>query len=386
GLLGNDLLEFPAQPHFVWNRMSLPAPASWKQWSSTLSSQEKSRLWNGILRSNFRKNSEAENAEEALLSSFGKAIFQEVSAPFHTQFWGMPLEKLTPDAVTSEADLLDFSEARQNMGRFGLGTSPESSLPPPQVSGLWAKEGLGQIATSLANAFQTAGGRLVYGAQVSQILVESKRVTGVLVQDSLAPEGDEPTTHEIPCTRLLSTVPLRGLVKLIHTGAPAQIHASSLYLAHRQLDVFACRLKRERSLSSFQAHYRQRSFHRVTEPKWSGQSLEEGKTLLIVEPIEAIPEQQPDALWDRLLQDLATENLASPDSLIDWTFASSPHGLPIYRGEYPEHLERVQNLLKTIPNLFCAEAPLRFQRPGPTQAIAHGKELGRRAGEDPDQE
>jgi len=376
-LLGEQLVEFEPRPVLHWNGRWLPIPVPFASLARALPLGERMRAWNGVFRSQFARRT-SRNAIELLRKRYGKPVSTRMLEPFLTRYWGGELDSFHPDLVRSEPDLLDFTSLRTALARVGFGIGrPDGEPAPPPTTALASREGAGAIPRLLEEAFKSAGGRIIYGAEVTEIALRGKRVDGVFVRDRMATE--DAMVHRLPCEFLLSTIPMRSLVKAIHKGAPAQIHASSLYLDHRPVSAFVCRIDREWCLETAVAHFRDRSFHRVTEPKHGQHRVEpSSETLLLLETVDRVTRDSEEAAWEQVVADLEATGIARADEIRERFLLQSPSGPPIHRLEYPEHHRRVLDFLRGLENLHCAGGTGTFRRLTPGQALAEGRAAAER--------
>ena len=303
------------------------------------------------------------NAEQALKQIYGTPLYNAYFKEFAERYWDMEMKEFSPELVASKIPPLHALDGlRRFLGKVGI-SEPEPyrpSEPSSQSSKKchYSKSGTSALIGGLLKELEQLGGSLICKADVIDLNVENNQIQSLTWRE-VGSDPEEPVFSSIPCRSVISTIPARALVKAFGTQAPAQIHASSLHLQYRPLVVFACLVRKEKCLEILSAKFRNRVFHRVSEPKHAGMQVTSGHTILVIETTAKVgtPTWHGDEeIWTAIMLDLKAEGICTRDDVVQRHVLRSEHALPIYRKEFEEHRQRLYDYVRRIENLECAGA------------------------------
>ena len=166
----------------------------------------------------------------------------------------------------------------------------------------------------------------------------------------------------LPSTRVLSTIPLPTLVRLVQPAAPTDVLDATQRLTYRSMLLIYLTLETDQ-FTEFDAHYfpeRQIAITRVSEPKNYGLAKRPGLTVLCAE----LPCAQSDAVWSMNSEELGQLTLRALEMaglpvaapLKATHVQRLPHAYPIYTPDYRPNLERLSKWVGTIKRLVTLAA------------------------------
>ena len=348
----------PPVPHLRCQGVDVPLPCRLKDVLPSLPPAVRgnvllSQLGAGI---RGRSNPRAADAEEALRRRFGAPLCQLVLQPDLEQYWGIPLKDLAPEAASLPMRAIFGNEAIQKKEAPRL-----TVLGGPEV-----------VASQLAQTIQASGGRLFYGAEVVEVSPpDDSKPSRVVIRDVLTPAGEPPSQIALEARGVLSTIPVRALVRTLGSSVPAQIHASSYYLNHLPVQWYACLIDKDQCLQHPTVHFRQRPFLRITEPRqfaaMPDRDLRRSTCLLIVEVLGRT--QHSAETWQSILAVLESENICGPAEVLDTQWHHAQSGHPLLRRDSQPHLRKILHCVEQLPHFALAGACGRFVCVSPAEAM-----------------
>lgn len=354
----------PPVPYLRWNGNDLPLPLRLRDLLGGLPPALRSNLVLSQLVSRFRPGRTSShspaNAAEVLRQRYGEPLCEFIIAPELQAYWGVPLTELAPAAADFPVRSL-FSERSDRAAEpcpWTIHTTP------------------GCVADRLARAIQSLGGRLFYGAEVEQVGIEPRTGCQIVIRDRLDRRGEPPSRIRLTARRVLSTIPLRALVRALGSHVPAQVHAASYQLDHLPVQAHICLVQRSSCLNHPTVHFRQRPFLRLTEPERlrseTPGTVAPSQTLLLIELAGRATQNSREA-WQSILGGLEEEEICSPDEILDAQFLHWPSGVPILRRETVPALQRILTCLERFPALQTAGGSGRFTWMTPSESMASGR-------------
>ncbi len=361
-LLPPDLVstEPPPPPSMIrWNGTDQSLPLRLRDLLPGLPPALRSNLILSQLGASFRPGRQLSpspgDAAEVLRQRYGAPLFQMVIQPDLEHYWSMPLKELAPAAA--------------GFPMREIFSSPAAKDDPPPWSIRCAPH---VVAARLAEAICGAGGRIFFGAEVEEVSLGSAFTSHVVIRDRLTPADEPPTRLRISAQGVLSTVPLRSLVRSLGNCVPAQVHASSYYLSYLPVQTHACLVHPERCLDHLTLHFRDRPFLRITEPRHFSLEPQDApkpsSNLILIEVPGRTPQHSTD-VWQSVLEALESEKICERSDIIETQSLLSSGGHPILRRDGASPLERIHECLNRFPALRIAGACGRFACASPVEAM-----------------
>jgi protoporphyrinogen oxidase len=212
--------------------------------------------------------------------------------------------------------------------------------------------GPGQMWETATEKIRALGGRVLMRHEVSGIEVRNGAVTAVL---ATTPNGEE----RFPAQHVISTMPIRHLVRALEPAPPAPVLHAGEGLNYRDFLTVALILDQEDLFPDnwIYIHTPGVQVGRIQNfNNWSRAMVpERGRTCLGLEyfcfegdGMWTMPDADLIALATRELGELG---LADPRRVVDGTVVRMPKAYPVYDAAYREHLDVVRAYIDAIPNL-----------------------------------
>jgi protoporphyrinogen oxidase len=166
------------------------------------------------------------SAEDLLRNLRGDAIYRDFYRPREEKFWGDSLTRIDPSFYATQAVDPRVVIAR----RLGLGggAAPRAE---PEVPARYPKSGAGRLYGRLAEALTASGfARICLDAEVVRLVHAGGRVRAVISRDTRT--GEE---HEHAVDDVISTIPLKALVRSLQPGLSGPVLDAAARLRHRDL-------------------------------------------------------------------------------------------------------------------------------------------------------
>lgn len=308
--------------------------------------------------------------EDFLVNRFGRQLYLTFFKDYTEKVWGVPCQEISAEWGAQRIKGLSISKAVMHAlgklfrGKGDVGQKHTNTSLIEQF--LYPKFGPGQMWEAVAEQVQAKGGELHYRRQVRGLNLANGEIRSVRAHD-LATGWD----IDIACDYVISTMPVRDLVRGLGDAAPAGVRDVALKLPYRDFITVGLLVDSMRpnpqSRSTQPNHmppdnwiYIQESDVKVGRLQifnnWSpGMVADAGQIWMGLEYFC----NEGDALWemrDEDLQQLAREemarmNLIDPASVIDSIVIRMPKAYPAYFGAYAR-FDVVREFLDGIANLF----------------------------------
>jgi protoporphyrinogen oxidase len=308
--------------------------------------------------------------EDFLINRFGRQLYLTFFKDYTEKVWGVPCQEISAEWGAQRIKGLSISKAVLHaLGKLfkrGGDVSQKNTNTSLIEQFLYPKFGPGQMWEAVAEQVQARGGELRYRHQVRGLNLENGEIRSVRAHD-LATGQD----IEVPCDYVISTMPVRDLVRGMQDKVPADIRDIALNLPYRDFITVGLLVRKMRpnpqSRSTQDNHmppdnwiYIQESDVKVGRLQifnnWSPGMVSHPDDIWM--GLEYFC-NEGDALWqmtDEALQNLAREemarmNLIDPADVKDSVVIRMPKAYPAYFGAYAK-FDMVRKFLDGIANLF----------------------------------
>ena len=295
--------------------------------------------------------------EDFLVNRFGQKLYRQFFKEYTEKVWGVPCNEISAAWGAQRIKSLSITKAVLHALKQVLGLGGKAEQTSLIESFLYPKYGPGQM-------WETAAGRFV--KQGGTLLMRS-RVTGIEIRDgevrSVAYLGADGETQALPCTHLLSTMPIKDLVQASASAWPQHVREIASNLSYR--DFITVGLLYPRSAIPRQLDD---NWIYIQEPgvnvgrvqvfnNWSPYLVANASTLWL--GLEFFC-KEGDPLWtmdDEALKALAHREmvqigLVQADAPRDAVVLRVPKAYPGYFGDAYARFDELQTALDAIPNLF----------------------------------
>ena len=295
--------------------------------------------------------------EDFLVNRFGNKLFRQFFKEYTEKVWGVPCNEISAAWGAQRIKSLSITKAVLHAAKQVLGIGAKVEQTSLIESFLYPKYGPGQMWETASDRFVAQGGTLLMRSRVERIDIRDGRVHGVTYRDA---SGNE---HELPCTHLLSTMPIKDLVQASTAAWPDDVRKIAGALSYR--DFITVGLLYPRSAIPRQLDD---NWIYIQEPgvnvgrvqvfnNWSPYMVADPDTLWL--GLEFFC-KEGDPLWtmdDEALKDLGHREmvqigLVQADAARDAVVLRVPKAYPGYFGEAYARFDELQSALDAIPNLF----------------------------------
>ena len=279
--------------------------------------------------------------QDFAISQFGETLSRRILLNYSEKLWGLPADQLSPDVATRRLSGMTLRSL------FFELLMPGKKTTHIDGSFLYPRQGYGRIVDSLASKLPTDSIRV--GCEVEAIECSKGMVTRIRFSggETIKPPG-----------RILSTLPLTLLVKLLGDALSEKAHRAAGELRFRHVRLIFIRLRRSQLSPNASIYVPDPEFciSRLYEPKnRSSYMAPDNETSLVVEvpcfsddPIDRLTS---DELAERVISELVQLSLISRDEAIEWKHHYLANAYPVYTHNYAERVSTIRDALKPIVNL-----------------------------------
>ena len=296
-----------------------------------------------------------ENFEEWVTNRFGKRLYEIFFKTYTEKVWGIPCTEIRAEWAAQRIQGLSLAKAIVSATALNKRSTKIKSLINEFR---YPRLGPGQMWEAARDRIVALGNRVLTNHHVSAIEYQTDPVTGLRRATAVraaTPAGE----RRFAANHIITTMPLRSLVRALEPAVPAPVRAAAEGLRYRDFLVVALIVEGEDLFPDnwIYIHTPGVRVGRIQNfNNWSRAMVPEpGKTCLGLEYFCF----EGDGLWtssDAELIALATRELgelgmAAGRPVVDGTVIRMPKAYPIYDAEYREHLDRVREFIDPIENL-----------------------------------
>lgn len=159
--------------------------------------------------SRIRPLKKEKSLEDFFINRFGRRLYHQFFKEYTEKVWGVPCSEISADWGAQRIKSLSVTKALMHAFKSSLGFSDKKTEQTSLIeSFIYPKYGPGQMWEAAAQRFVRRGGNIKMNEKIIGIDIHQGRVTGVRTENS---DGFE---NYIPCTHLISTMPIKDLVKV----------------------------------------------------------------------------------------------------------------------------------------------------------------------------
>lgn len=318
-------------------------------------------VWNAIrivwsyLDAQLHPSGSEENFEQWVSNRFGTRLYEIFFKTYTEKVWGIPCTEIRAEWAAQRIQSLSLARAIMTSAALNRRSNTIKSL----ISEFrYPRLGPGQMWEAARERVEALGNRVLLRHYASALecgcdpVTGARRVTGVRASSD-AGELCFPAEH------VVSTMPVRSLVRALEPEAPAEVCLEAEGLRYRDFIVVALILNRENLFPDnwIYIHTPGVQVGRIQNfNNWSSAMVPDpGRTCLGLEYFCF----KHDGMWNSSDADLValasheleSLGLARADEVVDGTVIRMPKAYPIYDAEYRQHLDRVRQFIDPISNL-----------------------------------
>jgi protoporphyrinogen oxidase len=349
-ILGDQFIKVPRLSRIHYNGKFFDYPLNARNALGGLGLLQALRIVLSYVKWHYRPYPVEENFEQWVTNRFGRRLYETFFKTYTEKVWGLPCTEIRAEWAAQR--IQGLSLARAILDATSLNARSTAVIKTLVNEFQYPRLGPGQMWESCRDRLVGRGHRVLMHHRASRIMMEGDRVIGVVAS---TPEGD----RLFPADHVISTMPVRGLVRALNPAVDATVMSAAEGLAYRDFILIALMLKRDRLFPDnwIYIHTPGVKVGRVQNfNNWSAAMVPEpGVTCLGMEYFCF----EKDEIWSRpdaeLIQMAASElealGLATRADVTDGHVVRVPKAYPIYDSAYREHLTCIRGRIDAIPNL-----------------------------------
>ncbi|MHB1223773.1 MAG: NAD(P)/FAD-dependent oxidoreductase [Gemmatimonadaceae bacterium] len=348
-LLGDELIDVPrlSRIHYDGKYFDYPLKAA--------SALRGLGLWRALgiigsyLHARLYPDPVEENFEQWVTNRFGRRLYETFFRTYTEKVWGIPCSEIRSEWAAQRIQGLSLGRAILNASALNKRPNDIRSLIH---TFRYPRLGPGQMWEACRDRVREMGGEVLMRHDVTAVEMRDDRVVAVRAHTSVGERRFE-------ADHVITTMPLRALVRALEPAAPPAVRAAANGLTYRDFLVVALILDAEDLFPDnwIYVHTPGVRVGRIQNfNNWSAAMVPEpGRTCLGMEYFCF----EGDSLWnstDADLVALATSELAAlglaPQArVVDGTVIRMPKAYPVYDAGYSDHLDVIRGHIDPIVNL-----------------------------------
>ncbi len=347
-LLGADLLQRPRLSRIFYGGRFFDYPLKATNVLTNLGPVTSAAVLLSYLRARIAPIRPEVSFEDWICNRFGRRLFDLFFKSYTEKVWGIPCDQIGAQWAAQRIKGLSLWTAVLSMIRSAKDGRIKTLIHEFEYPRL----GPGMMWEACRDRIEEAGGRVVLGSRIVELRHDGTRVRSVVVEE----RGERRTE---PVSHVISTMPMRHLVRCASPSAPDDVRDAAERLKYRDFLTVALIIDQVEVFPDNWIYIHDPSVRvgRIQNFKnWSPEMVPDASlTCLGLEYFCT----QGDTLWqmrDDELIDLATREIAAiglirPDRVIDATVMRVQKAYPVYDEGYVEAIGRVRAWAEQFTNL-----------------------------------
>ena len=292
---------------------------------------------------------EEENFEQWVTNRFGKELYETFFKTYTEKVWGIPCTEIRAEWAAQRIKGLSLIKAILSAASI---TNRSDKIKTLIHEFRYPRLGPGQMWEKTRDIVEERGGDVLMNHRVTGIEQRDGRAVAVRAE---TPAG----ARRFPADHVISSMPLRGLVRSLEPEPPARVTGAAEGLKYRDFLVVALILDEEELFPDNWIY-----IHEPGVEVGRIQNFKNWSEDLVPDPERSCLGMEyfcfeGDGLWESADEDLvrlATRELdqlglGDADAVVDGTVVRMPKAYPIYDEDYRDHLEVVRSHIDPIDNL-----------------------------------
>ena len=296
--------------------------------------------------------------EDFLTNRFGKLLYLQFFKEYTEKVWGVPCSEISAEWGAQRIKSLSITKALWHALKGSLGLNKGSEAQTSLIENfIYPKYGPGQMWETVAKKFINAGGTLVMNASVTNLDISENSA------DAVYYETKDKKSYMIPCSDIISTMPIKDLVKASQNRWSERILNIASDLAYRDFITVGLLYKvtdLPRTLKD--------NWIYIQEPgvqvgrvqvfnNWSPYMVAEENTVWLgleffLKDTDSLWSQSDDQLKELAQKEMLHIGLVSSSKSLDAVVIKVPKAYPGYFGDAYKNFDTVREQLDKINNLF----------------------------------
>jgi protoporphyrinogen oxidase len=343
-VLDDEFLERPRMSRIYWNKRFLDYPLRGPDVIRKLGPVELTRATLSYLRATLRRKGDEDTLEQWVSNRFGRRLFELFFKSYNEKVWGVPASEIRAEWAAQRIKGLSFFSAAWAAFFGNKGNKVKSLIDQFH----YPRYGPGQMWEAMTREIERRGGEVRLNTPVEELRVDGGRVSAVRVGE-----------RWIEASEVISSVPLRAIVRMVSPALPAEVIDAAGGLRYRDFLTVALVVDGEDLFPDNWIYIHDPSVEvgRIQNFRsWSPWMVpDESKASVGMEYFCF----EGDELWctdDAGLVELATRELeelglVAPGKVERGYAVRVPKAYPMYDADYSERVDAIRRWLETVPNL-----------------------------------
>jgi protoporphyrinogen oxidase len=218
-VMGDEFLLRPRMSRIYWNNRYLDYPLRGSDVIKKLGPIELARCMVSYARAAAKRNKVDNSLEDWVTNRFGRRLFELFFKTYNEKVWGAPASEIRAEWAAQRIKGLSFFSAARAAFFGNKGNKVKSLISEFN----YPRYGPGQMWEKMAAAIVAQGGEVLLETPVERIELVGSRVVEVEAGGEL---------YELPDT-VISSLPLREVVEMVHPHAPREVQDAARGLNYR---------------------------------------------------------------------------------------------------------------------------------------------------------
>ncbi len=305
-----------------------------------------------------RPRPEEKSLEDFLVNRFGQRLYRQFFKEYTEKVWGVPCNEISAEWGAQRIKSLSVSKALIHAVRSALGLGDGRAKQTSLIeSFLYPKFGPGQMWETAARRFAAQGGRLLMRHRVEGIEIADTRAVSVT---AVGPDGH---AMQLPCSHVVSTMPVKELVAAAPAGFSAEARRIAAGLQYRDFFTVGLLYRKSELRDDLKDNWIY-----IQEPgvnvgrvqvfnNWSPYMVRDADTVWLgleffcveTDPLWKMPDAELIRMAQREMRQIA---LVKADTALDSVVLRVPKAYPGYFGAAYAEFDTLRSQLDRIANLF----------------------------------
>ncbi len=348
-ILGDDFIKVPRLSRIFYNGRFFDYPLKPMNALTGLGAWNAAMIVLSYLKWHYRPYPVEENFEQWVTNRFGRRLYETFFKTYTEKVWGLPCTEIRAEWAAQRIQGLSLARASLNATALNKRSTAIKTLIHEFD---YPRYGPGQMWEACRDRVVARGHRVLLGHRARAIRMSGGEVDAVLAD---TPRGEQ----VFPADHVISTMPLRTLVRAMRPAPAAETLAAADGLTYRDFLVVGLMIKQTNLFPDnwIYIHTPGVKVGRIQNfNNWSAAMVPEPGTTCVGMEYFCF---KGDGLWsspDRELADLAATELeqlglARKADVVDAQPVRVPKAYPIYDSAYRGHVDRIRECIDPVPNL-----------------------------------
>jgi protoporphyrinogen oxidase len=348
-ILGTEFIRVPRLSRIYYNGRFFDYPLKAMNALAGLGPWNALMIVASYIKWHYRPYRVEENFEQWVTNRFGRRLYETFFKTYTEKVWGMPCTEIRAEWAAQRIQGLSLARAILNATSLNKRSTDIKTLINEFE---YPRLGPGQMWETCRDRVVAQGHDVLLGHRVTGIDLDRGEVTGVV-----ADTGDGPRSFR--ADHVISSMPVRSLVRTLRPAAPSDVRAAAEGLAYRDFLVVALMLGRTNLFPDNWIY-----IHTPGVKVGRIQNFNNWSAAMVPAPgITCVGMEyfcfKGDGLWsspdEALVRQAASEleqlGLARQADVVDARVVRVPKAYPIYDSAYRGHLDTIRAFIDPVPNL-----------------------------------